>query len=240
MNANDFFFEVARGSRKGMSRVVLCGLNADVDAAEDVWDVGGDVPAFNVTGFALEIVSDDADDAPADTGALTITIKGVTIAGVYQEATVATNGVTPVAVPGTWGFVNSAGVATAGTSQGNEGTILVRIPAGATKCQIAPLHSISDGAFYYVPVGYRFILESLNFWSTTAGTTTIGIGRVRGGVFTYQAHMAMTNAAIQPAFQSMIQYLGGDLVKVRVSAVSAASQVVGATLRGVLLDSTAV
>lgn len=243
-HANDFAFEVARGSRKGMERIVMCGINADVDAAEDIWEGGGDVPAFDGTGYLLEVLSSDADDdgSPVDTGALTIRVEGVDENGDYQEADVVMNGTNAVAIPTLlWGFVNRAYVLTAGTSLVNEGTITVRIASGgATKALITALHGISDGAFYYVPNGYRFILENVNFWSTTSGTTTIGVGRIRAGVFQFQAHVAMTNAAIQPAMEPMIPYLAGDLVKVRVSAVSAVNQSVGAILRGVLLSDAAV
>lgn len=241
-HANDFAFEVARGSRRGMTRIVLTGNNPDVDAAEDVWDVGGDVPAFSVGGFALEAISNDADDdgSPVGNGARTVTISGTTIAGVLQTETLTLNGVAAVASGLTWGFVNSAEVATAGSSLTNEGIITVRIPAGATKCQIAAGQGISDGAFYYVPVGYRLIVESVTIWSLTAGTTVMGVGRVRNGVFHFQAHLSTTVAAVQPSFPAMIPYNSGDLVKVRCISVSAVSQSVGAAIRGVLLDNEAV
>jgi len=239
---NDFYFEVARGARKGMTRMVLCGINADVDAAEDVWVNGGDVPAFDSVGFLIEAVSsDNTNDKAAGTGALTILVKGVTIAGVYQEETITLNGTSAVAGLKTWGFINSAEVATAGSSGTNAGTITVRVAsAGATKAVIDVGRSVSDGAFFYVPAGYRFIVESVQFWATTSGTIIAGIAHTEGTVLKTRAHVSFTNVAVLPQIQLLAPYGGGTLLKVRVLSVSAGNQSVGAVIRGVLLDSTAV
>lgn len=240
--SNDFFFEVARGARKGFSRVVISGSNADIDAAEDMWSTGGDIPAFSVGGFIAEVLSsDNTNDKAAGTGALTVLVKGVTIAGVYQEETFVMNGTSAVVGLKTWGFINSVEVATAGSTKANTGTITVRVTsAGATWASMPIGYGVSDGAFFYVPSGYRLIIESGSFWSVTAGTIVVGLVVTRGGVSIAKPHAAITNAAVLPELPVMLQFLGGDLVKVRALSVSAANQSAGASFRGTLMDSTAV
>lgn len=242
---NDFYFEVARGARPGMTNYFATGSNTDVDAAEDVWDQGGDAPAFNSTGFALEVLSADAadDGDPAGTGALTVTIEGVSQTGAYQTATVTMNGVSAVAVTGyTWGYVNRAYVATAGTGLTNAGAITVRIAsAGATKLVIAAGHGMSDGAFFYVPTGYRLFVLGVEFWTTTAGTIVAAlVSSTSSGAQKHLFHTSFTTSGGRQYTGVLESFGAGTLVKARVLSVSATNQQVGATMRCILVADTAV
>jgi hypothetical protein len=240
-NSNNFFVEVSRGSRLGMTNVVFSGSNGDVDAAEDMWAVGGDAPAFNGTGDLLEVLSsDNTNDKAAGTGALTVRVSGVSILGVPQTADVILNGTSAVAIPTTlWGFVNRVEVLTAGSGLTNAGTITVRIvSAGATKITMPIGYGTSDAAFYYVPASYRLIVTELSLFALTAGLITFGLVTVSGGVAKTQAFAGIASAG--ETIRPYVAINGSTLVKVRALAVSTTNQSCGASLRGVLMSADAV
>ena len=108
----------------------VSGRNPDVDSGtdEDVWNQGGDYP-FQAVDAATEIVSDDANDAAAGTGAQALRVTGLS-GGLIVSETVATNGLTPVALSNQYNRIFSTEVTAAGSGGENAGTILVQQTAG--------------------------------------------------------------------------------------------------------------
>jgi hypothetical protein len=146
----DFYAEVAKGNVAGHTIITRNARNPDVGTSiEDVWTVGG-VRTWLQANTALEVVSDDANDTSAGTGARTVTIEGVQIDGTFVSQDVTMNGVTPVALGTNIARVNAMFVATAGTyasttAGSNAGNIICRIPAGATQAEILLEDTVPEG-----------------------------------------------------------------------------------------------
>lgn len=108
----------------------VVGRNPDVDSGtdEDVWAQGGDYP-FTAVDAACEIVSDNAADTAAGTGAQSVGIIGLS-GGVITSETVATNGLTPVATANQYSRIFATSIPAAGSGLENAGNILVQQTAG--------------------------------------------------------------------------------------------------------------
>ncbi len=124
----DFFVESALGKIDGFISVEKFGHNLDIDGAEDITLQGGTYTGFPVPCPAelIEIVSTDADDTVAGSGAQTVTITYLDDAYAEFTETIDLDGQTPV-VTAINGCRSSNGfVATAGGSDGVEGTLTAR------------------------------------------------------------------------------------------------------------------
>jgi len=120
---------VLLGRFEGYSYGTKFGANPDIDTgtAEDVWWDGGDYTGFP-TGAAetFEVLSDDANDTAAGTGARTVRVYTLDANYVEQEIDVTMNGLTGVVTTETGLRAARAKVMTAGSGGTNAGTITVR------------------------------------------------------------------------------------------------------------------
>lgn len=131
------------------------GTNGDIDTGspEEVWSVGG-IYSFPTTSESIEVLSSDAADTAAGTGARTVTVIGINNATELREIseTVTLNGVTPVALTKTFYRIYRANVITAGTGEVNAGTITIRVAsAGATRAEIPIGKSSTLMAIFTIP-----------------------------------------------------------------------------------------
>lgn len=130
------------------------GANGDISSGsvpEDIWDGGGLYTGFIASAVACEILSNDANDDAGDTGARTVEVQGLDALGNIQIVTATMDGVNPVAI-GTFLRIYRMFVKSAGTSEGNEGTITARTVAGAVAmAQISPLIGQTLMAVYTIP-----------------------------------------------------------------------------------------
>lgn len=128
-----------------VTRINARGLNADVDSGtEDVQSNGGtlNIPS---AAAATTIVSSNANDTAAGTGARTVKIKGIDDNYSKLEETASLNGATPVALVGSYFRINSIEVLTAGSGGSNAGiidvkhstTVLLSVPVGYNRSQAA-------------------------------------------------------------------------------------------------------
>jgi len=244
MQSNDFYFEVARGSRTGFTPIQAFGTNGDVDAAEDIFAAGGSIP-WAASAQSLEVLSSSTDDdgAPVGTGARTVRIEGVDADWNFKTQDAVLDGTSAVALTGTWLRVNKVRVLTAGSTFSNVGTITVRIAAaGATWVTIPATVSESDGAFYSVPNGYRLIVTSIQASVSSAGTITYGLFVQNGGVQAIRlpAIFVLANSPFVQDLEAPMSFGGQTDVAVRVTAVSASNQIVAGGIVGVLLSAAAV
>lgn len=156
---------VAAGLFAGYYIVNKFGRNADVDAAEDIWDGGGDYTGFP-TGSAetITVVSSSVNDTSSGTGARTLRIYGLDANFALQNEDVTLNGTVGVATVNTYKRVFRAYVLTAGSGTTNEGTLTVRhttttanvftvIPAGLGQSEVTS---------YTIPAGYTGFLRRYN------------------------------------------------------------------------------
>jgi len=115
------------------------GYNPDIDTGtvpEDVWSAGGTM-VWPSSAAVASVVSSDANDAAAGTGAQEIVLVGIDGNSDEVRETVALNGTTPVNSTTQFLFVNSAFGQAVGSGGVNAGTIDVSVGGNLVK-QIAP------------------------------------------------------------------------------------------------------
>lgn len=182
----EFLHAAMRGVLLGVRRVVFAGYNSDIDIAtvpEDLWPIGGLIPRPSGN-ESWEIVSSDANDSSAGTGARTVSLT--TLDTNYSETTqtVSLNGLTAVAIPGNCRFINAGRVMTAGSLGATQGTLTIRVAGGgATRAAISTDGFLSQAKFT-VPAGYSLDLHAL----------LLGI-RTQGGVESALFNLLLTNSA---------------------------------------------
>jgi len=186
----DFFSDVSLGLFGGtapgaivrritrLGQVTIAGSGV---AANDIWTNGGVYPWM--TGLtSLEIISSSANDTAAGTGAQSVIISGLDLAGTEISSTVATNGITAVAVPTQFYRINSVGLVAVGSGLRNLGTITVRDAGGGTTRQVIPIASVPDltpavdkGSQYTVPAGHSLLIYDIDIEiNSSAGGGTRG------------------------------------------------------------------
>jgi hypothetical protein len=174
VQVQDRYLAIAKGDVSGHSVLLKFGRNPDIDTNEEtIWEGGGTYP-FQSSAQSLEVLSSDANDTSAGTGARTITLIGQDANHVEQTQVITLNGTTPVAITGSWLRVYRCSVTTAGSGAVNAGTITVRIAsAGATLLVVGAGNGQTLMAVYTTPAGYTGYMiryyASLN--TATPGTT---------------------------------------------------------------------
>lgn len=154
---NSYFHQIGLGLIPGHRRIVGLGNNPSVDTTttpEDITSAGG-LYTFMDAAAPLELLSDNAADTAAGTGARTITVVGLDAN--YKEANqvVTLNGLTPVAVPAPLLRVNRLVIASAGSNKTNVGTITCRRVSDALGQRTMPAgFGVSRASMYTVPAGF--------------------------------------------------------------------------------------
>lgn len=163
----DTELSIATGKFTGYSIVNKVGKNPDIDTAtvpEDVWGVGGAYTGFpDTTLETIELLSSDANDAAAGTGARTVQISGLDTNYSVITETVTLNGVTPVATVQQFRRAHTMRVVTAGSGGVNAGIITARhstTEANVFVSIIAGLNQ-SNSSGYTVPAGFTAYLVKL-------------------------------------------------------------------------------
>jgi hypothetical protein len=184
-----FELQVSRGQIQGHTRTCPFGFNTAVGTTEEtIWSVGG-VYSFPSTATVLTVVSDDADDdgSPVGNGARTVVIEGLDANYLPITETVTMNGTTAVTTTQSFLRVNTAYVATAGSSNSNEGTITIANSTPTTLAAIAATAGVAEQCVYTVPAGYtayitRYMVSSYNATANAGSTGKIYV-RPFGGAF---------------------------------------------------------
>lgn len=153
---------IAIGASSIVGAVSKFGAHFDLDTAElptslttAVLASGGVYPYPSVAG-ALEVVSSDAADAAAGTGMRTVLIMGLDAEWLLKSEIVTLNGITPVALPGTWIRTHRMYGITAGSGKVNVGTVTVRPSGGGvTLLDIPPDFGQSVHGIFTVPADRR-------------------------------------------------------------------------------------
>lgn len=116
--------------------LLLTGFNPDIDTAsvpEDVWPQGGQI-AFPAAAAVVSIVSDSVLDTLGGTGAQSLTVIGVDANLDIISELVNLDGLTPVTTTQLFLFVQTAILATVGSTEINQGLITFTI--GAALCNV--------------------------------------------------------------------------------------------------------
>lgn len=175
----NFELEVSKLKAAGHKTQSVFGRNDALSTTEQPLVVNG-VINFATAAESLEVLSDNAADAAAGVGARKLILcglDGVTLAEKTEEITM--DGVTPVAVPGTWFRIDRARVSESGTytttglDGGNIGTLTVRIAgAGAVKLTVGPQTAKDQYGAFSVPAGKIMIVTFVQFTIDTGKSAT--------------------------------------------------------------------
>jgi hypothetical protein len=168
-----FDLQVARGLIGGHSVVTVFGYNPDVDTTEEsIWPDGGTIPHPTVASV-LSIVSTDAADDSAGTGARTVYIEGVNDNYEIVHETVTLDGTTPVSTVRMYMYVNQFYVATVGSGGANAGEITAKVSTTLYDLIAAGYNQRTTG-HYCVPAGYTgYMTEGVITTGQASGSTSV-------------------------------------------------------------------
>lgn len=182
----DFYKRVAMGDVAGWTTVRKFGAIDNVSTTATVVATSGTYQT-PTTAQALEILSSDANDTSAGTGARTVTIEGLDEDWAFQSETVTMNGTSAVDLANTYTRVFRMYVATSGTyatstASSHAGTITLRGDGGgATWATIGLVSSVATGqsqiAVYSIPAGKRGYLVGREYSVEATKTVTLQLYR---------------------------------------------------------------
>lgn len=162
--SQDFLFEVSKGNVPGHTLASSQGFNDDIDTAniEGIWGFDGEL-VYPTANEQWEIVSSDAADTSAGTGAQTVTVNYLDDSYVQQTTTVTLSGVTPVNLTPSDSFRPiSAFVASVGSGGENAGDLIIRVTAaGDNRISIKAGINNSQDIYYTIPDGKTGFITSI-------------------------------------------------------------------------------
>lgn len=174
--SRDFLTEVKLGNIPGHRLIHKFGHNTNTGATPSPVSTGGvyQTPTSNTS---LELLSDDANDTSAGSGARKIIVQGLVLTGgefVTQEEEIITNGTTPVALANDYirlfrAWLSESGTYASPTAVSGHGTITIRgAGAGVTWLQIDEFVSgnsagQSQTALYTTPTNTKSVLFAPTF-----------------------------------------------------------------------------
>jgi hypothetical protein len=161
-----FALDIAKGNIAGLSSVNKFGFNDQVPTSFEVIALGSANFTYPTSAGTVTVVSDDADDTSAGTGARTIKIQGLDGNYDFQEETITMNGTTSVNSTNTFLRVNRMEVLTAGSSNGMEGTITATIGGNEQSRMEAEYDNQTLQANYTIPAGKTGYLTRIQATST--------------------------------------------------------------------------
>lgn len=159
-----FYLAVAQGEVEGYSNVSKFGYNDSIGsgAYESIWESGGAYP-FMSSADTLDVVSADANDTSAGTGARTVELEGLDSNYAVITETVTMNGTTAVTTTASFLRIYRARVLTAGTSEENAGEITISDTTGSTtRATISAGQGQTLMAVYTVPAGKTAYIVKIN------------------------------------------------------------------------------
>lgn len=191
------------------------GRNLDIDQGslpETIWPPGGIYP-FQTTPFQASVVSTDANDTLAGTGAQTLQILGLDQNLVRVEEIVNLNGLTPVLTVRTdWLRIAEIIVATAGADPTgtNIGDINVSVDAGPLQAVAPATFGVSVQAVHTVEAGHTgFVVgrgaQMLKAGSGTEVEITLFL-RPPGGAWLILQQFALRGSGTSSFFDSRVDF----------------------------------
>jgi len=182
----DFNYEVALGQRQGKKLWNKFGYNTDIDVStspEVVAHFGGSFTPLK-TASVINIVSTDAADTSAGTGAQTIRITGLDANRDEVEEDFTMNGTTNVTSATTWLGINRAVVLTSGSGDVNAGLIAITETTGATTQATIPIgESVTQQLIYFTPRNHQGLADWLVLSGHRFGGGTEPVITFKGWVY---------------------------------------------------------
>lgn len=179
-----FELQVARGQISWHIPVTVFGFNPDIDTTEETVWPGGGIITHPSAAIQWKVSSSSANDTSAGTGARTVFINGLDANYNQVTETVTLNGQTAVLTTNSLLRINSAYVATAGSSNSAEGniyfgtgTVTAGVPATVWQIILFDYNSTVTG-HYTVPAGYTAYMDAGQISAGQATGSTQIIGRL--------------------------------------------------------------
>jgi len=158
--------DIAAGKYEGYSIINVVGRNPDVDAAADIWELGGVYSGFP-TGSAekIQIFSSDQLDNATGSGARTYKVFGLDSEYDRIEEVLTLNGTIPVTSSQLFTRVYQGQCLTAGSSNTNVGILTVRHNTTTTNVFSNVIAGTGQDAqlTYTIPAGHTGYLREFHF-----------------------------------------------------------------------------
>ena len=158
----------------GTTFETITNLNADI------------VQIGEAAGDTVDVVSADANDTSAGTGARTVIIKGLDANHNPQEDTISLSGATPVATTNKYKFINEFYVASTGTGLTNAGALTLADVTGSDSLGLIEVSGYQmANCIWMVPAGHTGYVYG--FWydvdsaAAGAGDTDFAMQTIRTG-----------------------------------------------------------
>jgi hypothetical protein len=159
---SEFKLEVARGNLPGLSFDIITALNRSVPSSQITVGPQGELYPFLAAASQLSIVSDDADDDVAGTGAQQIFIVGLDANWDVITETVDLAGTTPVTTTQSFLRINPGTRISAGADKTNQGNISITVGADNLGL-ITTGESLLKQGVYSVPRGFTAFNTNKNY-----------------------------------------------------------------------------
>jgi hypothetical protein len=193
-----FELQVARGQISWHIPLTVFGFNPDIDTTEETVWPGGGIISHPSAAIQWKVSSSSANDTSAGTGARTVFINGLDANYNQVTETVTLNGQTAVLTTNSLLRINSAYVATAGSSNSAEGsiyfgtgTVTAGVPATVWQIILFDYNSTVTG-HYTVPAGYTAYMDA---GQISAGQAT-GSTQITGRLLASGTNNIRTTAAL--------------------------------------------
>ena len=236
-----FDLQVSRGDVFGHEALFKFGFNSDINGTEEtIWTQGGNYP-WPTAAFTAYIVSDDAADTSAGTGARTVTVQGLDENYVFQSVDVALYGTTEVQVGDAngWLRVFRAFVLTAGSAGTAAGTLHVQTTGGGTVYANLSNGNQTQMALYTVPAGKTLFLDDINFTAAISQANNYAVvsfsAREFGGIFRKKYVNTLQSNQLIAKFEYPLRFPEKTDMECR-AFCSNNNNLIGASFQGVLVD----
>jgi hypothetical protein len=225
---------VARGLVGGVSAVNKFGRNPDVDiGTEDIWG-GGGLWVAPTAARVHAIVSSNAADDSAGTGARTITVNGLNGSYVDTTETVTMDGVTPVNTVNSYVIIHRMIVATAGSGGVNAGTITATAATDATvSCTVVANKGQSQFCLYQVPASKTAYLTKYTASLNAGATANVDVELFAtpfGGALNLRGTLTLSGGGTGAAglrYAVPLQFTEKTLIRLRATSDANNTNVVG-------------
>lgn len=164
--------QTIQGNHADSARIL--GINRDISTGttpETIWPTGG-AYVWPTVATTVSLVSDDANDTAAGTGAQSVIIVGLDDEFNEINEVVVLAGLTPVVSTQLFFRINRLIVGSAGTSKNNEGLIIATVDSLTTSTIVAT-DGISLQVIYTIPKKEIQVAHAIQFFAS--------IGKAQGG-----------------------------------------------------------
>lgn len=177
-DSSNFYLDVAEGKIPSLSIVSKFGINKAIGTTEeDIWAPGG-LLTYLTTAATVEVVSSDANDTAAGTGAREVTVFGLDENWNEASETIATAGTSASsATTTTFIRVYRVTVSEIGAYGGtNAGNLIVRVSGGgSTQGYILADKGQSQGVHYTIPRGHKAYIIAMHATIDTSKSVSFNI-----------------------------------------------------------------